>query len=328
VLIAAGSYSEDVSLTVPGIHLLGQMPQNPPDTTFGGRNTVVNSGKLSVSFGVPSTYHTIVQGIDWVVDGLCLEMDGALKSQLMLRECLFGPGVFLGSVDATCVNLTNTSSDSLVVFSDCVIANFGTGTSTSPLVETTVFVDMLRTTVAAGFIGDGFSIRAYGTTFSNSVFLSNCVVSGTIKADQKSRFITDSDTFLGGSIFPTAFNGVFVNNVSTVEGDTQNIFEDTTFSINGSTALFDGTGGSSINYGAKIIVYNGFGAADVLKSDWKEATSGPFAVLPQPQPHVWSMEHTSYEPTTSADWAGDPATLLEAVDRLAAAYAASHAPVP
>ena len=36
----------------------------------------------------------------------------------------------------------------------------------------------------------------------------------------------------------------------------------------------------------------------------------------------------SFTPGASASWAGDPTTLQEAIDRLAAAYAASHGPVP
>lgn len=41
------------------------------------------------------------------------------------------------------------------------------------------------------------------------------------------------------------------------------------------------------------------------------------------------LQTQAYTPATSGDWAGTaPTTIAEAIDRLAAAYAASHAPVP
>ncbi len=339
VRVLAGYYSEDVLMTVPGIHIVadtGHSPQETPFGTSGGavypQNTVQNIGKLTVNFSSAVVVGpTHVQNIDWIVDGLCLEVLGDLYAMVVFRECQFGPGLFMGSNDLTCVELSNTDDATLIIFQNCNIANFGA--ETVPLINTRNWTEFFFCNLQTGFIFDGVVIRAYGTSEAQSITLQRGVSSGALLAEQQSRFLTNNDQFCGGNILPTTggdLEGVFRNEVTTVSFATETIFEDTTFGV-GSVLrhLFTGGGSAKVFYGSRLEVFDVSGA-NVAKSVWKNpGATGGFPIVAYTFPFQWIMERTGYDPATPGDWAATPpTTLLAAVDRIAAAVAAAHGAIP
>jgi len=66
---------------------------------------------------------------------------------------------------------------------------------------------------------------------------------------------------------------------------------------------------------------NGADHADV-------ATNSAHVALITGNPHVVAPGEVAYTPTTSGDWAGDPATVQDAIDRIAAHIAAGGGAAP